>query len=143
MRKENKKKLILIAVIFMSLGLVGFILIRATGIGSYSSVTGEVRGERNNIITFNGGYLHKYVHVMLESTKSENIKDDIAFEVINPKGQVVTEGKLYSNYVFRERYKNLSGEWKIVLYFKGSEEKSMINFGHAINSKDKSNMRID
>lgn len=142
MKKQNKKNLIKIALILVFLIVTGIFVIKIRGIGATSNVATSIRDINSNIITFDSGFLQDYDHIMLESTKSENIEDGLEFDIINPKGEKVTSGRLYDNEIFRERYESMAGEWKIVLHFEDNSSSSMINVGFAVNSKKENNMRM-
>lgn len=143
MKKQNKKNLLKIILILIVIFVIGVFIIKTRGIGSTSFVAGELRDINCNTITFDSGFFHDYAHVMLESTKSKNIEDGLEFDVINPKGEKVTSGRLYDNEIFRERYKSMAGEWKIILHFKDNSSSSMINVGFAVNSKEENNMKVE
>ena len=131
MKKQNKKNLLKIILILIVIFVIGVFIIKTRGIGSTSFVGGNLRDINSNTITFDSGFLHDYDHVMLESTDSKNIEDGLEFDVINPKGEKVTSGRLYDHKIFRERYNSMAGEWKIILYFKDDSSSSMINVGFA------------
>lgn len=144
MKKESKKKLFKIIIMIVTLLFTGVLVIRIGNIGATSVVSGELRDINKNTIVFDSRlFVHKYVHIMIESTDGKKIEDGLEFEVINPKGEKVISGALYDNEVFREKYKNITGEWKIVLRFKDNSSSSMINVGFAVNSKEENNMRIE
>lgn len=142
MKKENKKTLLKVILVFISLLIIVVLIIKWQGIGSYSKVFSEIRDINKNTISLDSHFfLHDNVHIMLESTKSENIEDGLEFDIINPKGEIVTSGRLYDNQVIRENYENITGEWKVVLNF-NTDSSSFINIGFAVNSKEENNMRM-
>jgi len=143
MKKQSKKNLLKLTLIIVVLFFIVIFIIKTRGVGSHSSVSGQIRDINSNTITFDSGFIHDYDHVMLESTDSKNIENGLEFDVINPKGEKVTSGRLYDHKIFRERYKSMAGEWKIILYFKDDSSNSMINVGFAVNSKKENNMRIE
>lgn len=143
MKKLNKKRFLTTTLILLLIFFAVIFIIKARGIGSTSTVAGDLRSINNNEIVFNSGFLHDYVHIILESRDSKNLEGGLEFDIINPKGEKVTSGQLYDNKVFRERYKSMSGEWKIVFHFKDNNSSSMINYGYAINSKKENNMRLE
>lgn len=106
------------------------------GIGDTSTRGVKLMDINNNIIAFDSGYFKKYVHILLGSSKDENIEDGLKFEIINPKGEVVDSGILYEGKRVTEVYDGMVGEWKIVLYFEDNDTSSMIDYGYSITSKN-------
>ena len=91
-------------------------------------------------------YIVKYSYNgnLLESTKSKNLEEGLEFDVIYPKCEKITSGRLDNdNEIFREKYKNIEGEWKIVLHFEDNSSSSMIKVGFAVNFKEENNLRIE
>lgn len=142
MKKANKKNMLKMALLICLILFAWIFIVKARGIGSSSMISGELRGINNNTIVFNSGFLHDYVHVILESEHSKNIEDALEFDIINPKGEKVTSGKLYDNKIFKETYKSMQGEWKIVLHFKDNNSNSIVTYGYSINSKKENSMEI-
>jgi hypothetical protein len=143
MKKQNKKNLLKIILILIVIFVIGVFIIKTSGLGSTSSVGGKLSDINSNTITFDSGFLQNYDHVMLESTDSKNIEDGLEFDIINPKGEKVTSGRLHDNQIFKARYNSMAGEWKIILHFKDDSSSSMINFGFALSSEKENSMRVE
>lgn len=112
-----------------------------TSIGDTSTRGVKLMDINNNIITFDAGSFKKYVHILLGSSKGENIEDGLKFDIINPKGEVVDSGILYAGKRVTEVYDGMSGEWKIVLHFEDDDASSMIDYGYSITSKREKSWR--
>ncbi|MGL5869035.1 hypothetical protein [Clostridium chrysemydis] len=143
MKKRTKRVTLIMFTVILSLGVAFIFYCKHFDVFTEKMIACEVRNENNNIITFNTKpFIHDYVNISLGYEDSKNIKDDISFEIINPKGEIVKAGVLNEKEVLKENLKAKSGEWKVKLNLKDNES-AMINFGYAVSSSKENNMKFE
>ena len=144
-----KKGLLKISLIIITILLISGWIINETSfadnslmsIGDTSTRGGKLISRDNNIISFEAGYLKDYVNILLSSNKSENIKEGLKFDIINPEGKIVDSGILYDEKRFTEVYNGIAGEWKIILHFENDNASTKLDYGYSITSKRKQTWR--
>lgn len=143
MKERIEKSLIEVSLIIILILLIGVLIKNKTSIndislmsiGDTSTRGSKLTNKDNNITSFDVGYLKPYVHILLSSSKSENIEEGLKFDIINPNGEIIDSGILYDGKRFTEVYKGVPGEWRIILHFEGNNASSMIDYGYSITSK--------
>lgn len=149
MKEGIEKRFIKVPLIIISILLIGGWIINKTSLvdsslisfGDTSRRGGKLISIDNNIISFEAGYLKDYVNILLSSSESENIKEGLKFDIINPNGEIVDSGILYDGKRFTEVYNGIAGEWKIILHFEDNNASSMLDYGYSITSKRKQTWR--
>lgn len=131
MIKTKKFKILIISILALIIFTSGIFISKEI---RHSSTTAfELKTQSDNTITFDCGYLDKYIHLTYgieEESKIENLN----YKIINPNNSIMSEGSLDKgniNYTF----KGEKGEWKIQFDFPNEYQTAPINYKIEMNSK--------
>lgn len=127
----NNKKFKFLIIPLLALIIFGSGILILREFYDTSTIAAELKTQSDNTITFNCGYLDKYIHLSSRIEEKSNV-ENLNYKIINPKGITIDEGILDENkvnYTFK-------GEWKIQFDFLKEDQTALINYNVKTNSKN-------
>ena len=130
----NNKKFKFLIIPLLALIIFGSGILILREFYDTSTIAAELKTQSDNTITFNCGYLDKYIHLSSRIEEKSNV-ENLNYKIINPKGITMDEGILDKNNV-NYIFKGEKGEWKIQFDFPKEDQTALINYNVKTNSKN-------